>query len=165
MWFVPPGTPHAIGAGVFILEVQEPSDFSIVLETRGFPVDRDDAHLALGWDVTIDAVDRHPLSEADVESLHGSWRVPGSILPAAADEFFWAETIDTERFAAPDLPPTFSVGVVTAGRGTVRTEGGELAVRAGETFALPAAAVAGARFEATGRLEVIVCGGAPGGPT
>src|SRR5262245_31867073 len=37
-WLVPAGTPHAIGAGVFIAEVQEPTDFSIVAETRGFPI-------------------------------------------------------------------------------------------------------------------------------
>jgi mannose-6-phosphate isomerase len=57
VWFIPPGLPHAIGAGVFMVEVQEPSDFSIVVETRGVPIDPADAHLRLGWDVAVDALD------------------------------------------------------------------------------------------------------------
>ena len=30
--FVPAGTPHAIGEGILMVELQEPSDFSILLE-------------------------------------------------------------------------------------------------------------------------------------
>ena len=40
---IPGGTPHAIGPGVFLLELQEPTDFSIVAETRGFPITKADA--------------------------------------------------------------------------------------------------------------------------
>src|SRR5438874_2709825 len=58
VWWIPPGLPHAIGAGIFMLEIEEPSDFSIVAETGGLPIDRADAHLGLGWEVTIDAFDR-----------------------------------------------------------------------------------------------------------
>src|SRR3712207_7675257 len=34
--FVPAGTPHAIGDGVLIVELQEPSDMSVLLEWEGF---------------------------------------------------------------------------------------------------------------------------------
>jgi len=37
--YIPPGLPHAIGAGVFLLELQEPEDLSILLEWKGFNVD------------------------------------------------------------------------------------------------------------------------------
>ena len=36
---VPAGTAHAIGSGVFSLELQEPTDFSVMLETEGFDID------------------------------------------------------------------------------------------------------------------------------
>ncbi len=36
----------------------EPSDFSILAETAGLPIDREDAHPGLGWDVMLDAFDR-----------------------------------------------------------------------------------------------------------
>src|SRR5450432_3054858 len=34
--FVPAGTAHAVGGGVFIVELQEPTDFSVMLEWREF---------------------------------------------------------------------------------------------------------------------------------
>jgi hypothetical protein len=33
---VPAGTPHAIGAGVLLVELQEPTDLSVLLEWAGF---------------------------------------------------------------------------------------------------------------------------------
>ncbi len=35
-WLVPAGVPHAIGAGITLVELQEPTDFSILLEWAGF---------------------------------------------------------------------------------------------------------------------------------
>ncbi len=48
--FVPAGVAHAIEAGIFVLELQEPTDLSILLEWDGFAVDGDkDGHLNLGY--------------------------------------------------------------------------------------------------------------------
>src|SRR5262245_30561860 len=68
-WFIPPGLPHAIGAGVFMVEIEEPSDFSIVAETRGVPIDPARAHLGLGWDVAIEAFDLRAKRDADIDAL------------------------------------------------------------------------------------------------
>ena len=54
--YVPAGVPHAIGAGVLIAELQEPTDFSILCEWRGFPVRAEDTHLGLGWERAITAL-------------------------------------------------------------------------------------------------------------
>ena len=35
--FVPAGMPHAIGEGLLIVELQEPTDLSVLLEWEGFP--------------------------------------------------------------------------------------------------------------------------------
>lgn len=157
VWFVPPGTPHAIGAGVFILEVQEPTDFSIVLETAGFPIDRDDANIRLGWDVAIDAIDGRGLGDTKVAGLH-SFIDDG--LPAGAAPFFWARRIVVDGERRLEVPPRFVIGVVVAGRGTVVATGGTLDVGAGDAFALPAAATPDARVTADDRLEVILAASA-----
>ena len=34
--FVPAGLPHAIGDGILLVELQEPSDLSVLLEWTGF---------------------------------------------------------------------------------------------------------------------------------
>jgi len=165
VWFVPPGMPHAIGAGVFILEVQEPTDFSIVLETGGFPVRADDAHLGLGWGVTLDAVERRGLSVAALDALVVRGPAVGPVLPAAAAPFFRVERISLGReiAARPDLPARFVVGIVTAGAGTVRTAGGALPIRSGDAFGVPGAAVAGLEVTSEDTLDVLLClsGGPP----
>ena len=56
--YVPPGVLHATGEGVFLVEVQEPEDLSILLEWRDFELDGErDGHFGLGFPVVIDAVD------------------------------------------------------------------------------------------------------------
>jgi mannose-6-phosphate isomerase len=57
IFYVKAGQPHAIGEGVFLIEAQEPTDFSILAEWHGFPIDPDNAHIGLGWDVAIDCFD------------------------------------------------------------------------------------------------------------
>ena len=57
---VPAGEPHATGAGVFVVEVQEPTDFSILLEWSVTTATRDESHLDLGFDLALRAVDHAP---------------------------------------------------------------------------------------------------------
>ena len=172
VWFVPPGVPHAIGAGILILEVQEPTDFSIVLETRDVPIRAEDAHLGLGWDVAIEAIERQALDEAALARLRSSWRsdTPPAggreeLLPAAAHPFFGAERVAPSGAPLGGFDDRFLIGLVTVGSGTVATDGASLAVNQGGAFAVPSAAAASLRLEAAGRLEAILCraGEAPGG--
>jgi len=157
VWFVPPGTPHAIGAGVFILEVQEPTDFSIVLETAGFPVDREDASLRLGWDVAIEAIDCTAIDDDAVDRLRSTIDLG---LPSAVAEFFWARRLVVDGQARLEAPPRFVVAAVLQGSGRARTPGGDLAIRQGDTFGVPAGAVASLELIADEQLEIVACGSA-----
>ena len=90
--FVPAGAPHAIGEGILMVEVQEPTDLSVLLEWDGFELSEDEGHLDLGWDTALGALDRSAWDEARVEALRG----PGagrSMLPPAADAWFRAERV------------------------------------------------------------------------
>ena len=53
---VPAGTVHAIGAGVFSLELQEPTDFPIMLEVEGFDIDPAGATSGFDRDLAISCV-------------------------------------------------------------------------------------------------------------
>ena len=53
VWLVEGGMPHAIGPGCLLLEIQEPTDYSISLETRdgsGNAVPEEMVHYGLGFD-------------------------------------------------------------------------------------------------------------------
>jgi mannose-6-phosphate isomerase len=123
--FVPAGVPHAIGAGVFIVELQEPTDLSVLLEWRGFSVDGTaDGHLGLGFDVALDAVDRSGWSRDAIGELRA-----GDLLPAAADPFFRADRAG----GGDELDAGFAVVVVVEGEGLL----GALDVRRGDTVLVP----------------------------
>ena len=166
VWFIPPGVPHAIGAGVFMVEIEEPSDFSVVAETGGLPIEPEDAHLGLGWEVAVDAFDRAGHQDAWVDGLRhrpdrpaegDGWRL-GALTGIDADPFFRPGRLEVRGRARPDLgAPSFLVGVVTAGRGTVVAGGRELGLAAGDTFAVPAALLPEIEFGAPDGLELIAC--------
>jgi mannose-6-phosphate isomerase len=112
--FVPAGLVHAIGAGVLLVEIEEPCDLTFHLEWRG-RCDERRAHLGLGWERVVDALD-----------LAG--HVPSDGLPPAARRAFWIDTL-------PQAPGRFAVLLVTAGAGALNGQD----ARQGDVFLLPAA--------------------------
>ena len=128
--YVPGGVPHAIGAGLLVAELQEPTDFSIVCEWEGYPIRAEDADLGLGWDTALDALDlgRHE---------------PIRRLPEEAREFFWADEV-------ADAAGRFAVWIVLDGQGSIDGR----ATRRGDCFAVPAAAE---RVDVEGDLRVLRC--------
>jgi mannose-6-phosphate isomerase len=140
--FVPAGTPHAIGAGILMVELQEPTDFSVLLEWEGFELSEADGHLQLGWDRALEALDRRGWDESQAHAL----RAPG--LPDDAEPYFRAERL--HRGAV--LDPGFSILVTLGGKGTLATGGGALELRRGAVALLPHAAGAG---QLHGNLEVL----------
>ena len=108
--FVPAGAPHAIGSGILMVEVQEPTDLSVLLEWNGFELTEDEGHLDLGWDTALQALDRSAWSEQRVGALRGPG--PGrSLLPPEADAWFRAERLH----GGDDLDAGFSILVGLAG--------------------------------------------------
>ena len=114
--FVPAGVPHAIGDGILIVELQEPTDLSILLEWDGFGIENEaQATLGLGWERALSSVER---SARDAEPLRGS-RPRGTLdelLPAAAAPFFSAQRI-APGGGSVQLPAGFAVVIVVEGAG------------------------------------------------
>lgn len=134
---VPAGLPHAIGDGAFVVELQEPTDLSILLEWSGFEIDGStDGHLGLGFDVALDAVDRRGWAAEEILRLRGATAgQSGDLLPDAANFF------RVERWTgAQTLEAGFAVLVVAGGAGKIHAADLSLDVRRGDTLVLPAAA-------------------------
>jgi len=63
---IPAGEVHSIGSGVCVLEPQEPTDFSIIAEWQRFQIPEEEAHLGLGWNLALDAVNLEGLSPTEL---------------------------------------------------------------------------------------------------
>jgi mannose-6-phosphate isomerase len=96
-------------------ELQEPTDFSIVCEWSGYPIEPSDSHLGIGWDAAIQALDLRA-------------HTPFTHLPDEARAFFWAD----ER---PEPAGRFAVWMILEGSGSV----GGVDVSEGDCLAIPAA--------------------------
>jgi mannose-6-phosphate isomerase len=143
--YVPAGLPHVIGEGILLLELQEPSDLSLLLEWEGLMPEAQ-AWLGLPRDVALGAVTREAPRLEELTTRRGA-----SLFPAEADRFFRADAVA----AGDELDAAFSVLVVTDGEGELRSATGEpLAVRRGSTVLVPFAAGAA---ELTGSVRAIRC--------
>jgi mannose-6-phosphate isomerase len=123
---IPAGVPHSLGEGAFVVELQEPTDFTVLMEWRGFDIDGAAAgHLGLGFDVALKSLDRSAWSTERVGSLVAG---PGA-LSSAADGYFRAEF----HHNGDTLDPGFSVLVVSRGVGTLSGH----PVSKGDTWVIP----------------------------
>ncbi|MEV4350269.1 carbohydrate kinase [Actinoplanes sp. NPDC049596] len=127
----PAGLPHAIGDGILLVEIQEPTDFSVLLEYQEFGLA--DGHLGLGYDLALSCVDRGAWSPSRLEGLRGT---ADRLLPAAADEFFAARRL----YGGDEVARGFGVLVAVSGEGRLRGENDDLPVRRGDTLLVPYAA-------------------------
>jgi mannose-6-phosphate isomerase len=143
----PAGLPHAIGENVLLVELQEPTDFSVLLEWEGFPLGPRNASVGLSLDEALTCVDRRACSPARLASLRGG--AGSSLLPAEAADFFVAERVGPGR-----LDAGFAVLVVTSGAGELSGEWGALAIARGATVVVPFAAGA---WALSGDVAGIVC--------
>lgn len=144
---VPAGQVHAIGEGVFLVEAQEPTDLSIVLEWSVTTSTRDESHLGIGFDTAMTGVSHTALSPEAVASLRRhlllehTAPLPQACLPAQAQPFFRL------HMAAPGLEPDaascavqagFAVLVAIEGRADIVAGPHHVTVVRGETFVVPA---------------------------
>ena len=149
--FVPAGVPHAIGDGLLIVELQEPTDMSVLLEWDGFGIaDEAEATLGLGWERARGCVE---LAASDPHELRGP--APegpvASLLPAAADPFFRAQRVT----GGAELERGFGVAIVLEGAGALQTESsGALELSRGAAVLIPWAAGAA---RVTGDVVATLC--------
>jgi len=137
-FYVPSGTPHTIGAGMILCEVQQNSDLTYRLydfhrvDAKGNPRD---LHIEKGMAV-IDFAHRKggKVTPAPLPSANGAKK---SLLVACP--YFATERWDfSAQYHANSDPAHFELLVVLAGRGSIQWTDGSCSYRQGECFFIPA---------------------------
>ena len=140
---VPSGVPHAIGAGIFVMELQEPTDLSALLEWNDFAVDGTvDGHLGLGFDTVLDALRYTPIEKIEAATLVTNNRLAEgadtSIFTGAADPYFRADYLGS---ASPRVDAGFGIFLVLQGAGSISFDNAsEMAIEKGDAVLIPASA-------------------------
>jgi mannose-6-phosphate isomerase len=152
---VPAGVAHAIDAGIFLLELQEPTDLSALLEWEGFAVDGlKDGHLGLGFETVTNALKLDPLTDAEFDSLIARNVLSGgtlrSILPLKSDGYFRAHLAPKQG----DFEAGFAIALVLNGSGEFSfTNSPTMAITRGDALVIPFAA---GDYSISG-ADVIIC--------
>lgn len=147
------GVPHAIGAGCFLTEIQEPTDYTIRVERTtpsGLRIADSACHQGLGFDRMFDCFHFEPLPEAEVRRRWFVHHDPAP-LPGAGWRRVLVGEEDTPYFSMEELTVTgtaqlspegrFGILVAVEGEGAFRgPEGRTMPVRRGEQFFVPASA-------------------------
>lgn len=163
---VPAGLAHATGEGIFVVEAQEPTDLSILLEWAGLPIDGTvDGHLDLGFPTALQAADRAAWSSEEIEGLVRRAGEPNAadellqVLPSASDPFFRVHL--ARPGTAAEVPAGFAVVLVLEGSGDLGFDEGPVPVSRGDVLAVPYAA---GSWQVPAGMTAIVCRPGTAGP-
>lgn len=135
--YVPPGVLHAIGQGMLIVEVQEPSDLSVLCEWRDFEIDGVMAgHLGLGFDVALTALELSSRTRPNIEALVTGADTQGLVGGVEAREYFRAERYLIKAQVSFDAG--FAIMIILGGELEVKTaSGSSTSLHRGMTIVIP----------------------------
>ena len=158
-------TAHAIGSGVFMIEVQQPSDLLVITERKcaDFDITEEMCHMGIGWDK---ALQMFQYGGETLESVKSRLKLQPATITQTRDgeirELIGYET--TPHFASRSISvtgslsldnPRFYAGAVIRGGGNVRWERGEVELNSGDAFLVPNAVQAHEYIAAPDGLQMI----------
>lgn len=168
VWLVPGGLPHAIGEGVLMLEVMEPTDLVVrcEFEREGIIVPPEARFMQQDPNLALQIFDYTPLSVSQVQERyrikpHDLSQCEEQLIGPKHTESFSISKITTDRAVALPSTDRLRIGVVATGYGTVSVADQQMTLRPGSHFLLAAAAPVGRLTPAADQvLQVLFC--APG---
>ena len=143
------GVPHAIGAGCFLCEIQEPTDYTIRTERKtpsGFMIDDRLCHQGVGFEKMFDVFDYRDMSH---EEIIGKWFVkPRTTLECDGGKIISRIGYDkTPYFALDEIEATGNLTLertksfyglyVIDGEGRLFSTSGKEEIKKGDQFFVP----------------------------
>ena len=166
VWYIPGGMPHAIGEGITMLEIMEPSDLVVrcEFEREGIVVPEDGRFMGRGLDFCLDIFD---YTEYSKEEIMEKCRIEPRVLEAT-DAFrrvrlvdgtltscFFVEKLEVNGPALVGHNRKFNLGVVCAGSCTMEESGQVIRLKAGDSF-LIAAGVKAYQIRPEGSVQMVM---------
>ena len=161
VFLVPAKTIHAIGAGCLILEVQEPTDFTIQPEHWCADYKLDDSEMYVGLSKTeamecfsFDKAPNPKIIPTTVFESSGV-KVESLIKPENTDCFVINRITVSNGEYIINTKESYGVYIVTDGHGKLNGKKYCKTIKKGDYFFMPASLMG--KFSFTGNLEVVEC--------
>lgn len=166
VFLIPAKSVHAIGAGCLILEIQEPTDFTISPEYWCGDHKLNEAELYLGLDknTALDCFDyglsgKNSVTVARKQPrvLKESDGIKEELLMGYDDTPCFHVTQYTIEDSKINLSSAPAIYIVTGGNGTVTSSGYRREIKKGDYFFLPYAAKEKCDINTESRIEIVQC--------
>ena len=144
VFIVPCGLPHAIGEGVFIIEIMEPTDFAVRLEFErgGYVLPEEARFMGRGVDFAMDMIE---FKQITVEQVRQQYFCKPELVNREGDfeEWILIGEKQTSCFSVNKLKITgnhvrksdnFHVGIVILGEGIIKGGNESVYVKKGDKF-------------------------------
>lgn len=144
VFIVPGGSPHAIGEGVFMIEIMEPTDFVVRLEFErgGYLLPEEARFMGRGIDFAMEMIE---FKQLPVELVRKQYFCEPVLVrrESSAEEFILIGIKQTSCFSVNKLKITgsytrisdnFHVGIVSAGNGIIQAGDLSFPVKKGDRF-------------------------------
>lgn len=143
------GVPHAIGSGCFLIEIQEPTDYTIRVERvtpSGLHVADSMCHQGIGFDKMFECFHYEPLNR---DETYKHWFLQtkclyecnggqiNSLISYEDTPFFRMEELKVKEQLKVIQENSFAILYVIDGGGSLKTDAGKLEVQKGEQYFLP----------------------------
>jgi mannose-6-phosphate isomerase len=165
--YVKAGLPHAIGEGIFIVELQEPTDYSTILE-RTCPLytfSEEESFLGLAKELTLSNLDHRVYSHQDVQRelaikpkilRREGGSTESQLLGYNTTECFAGNRLEVVGELSDSTHDRYSILIVLDGKGVLEHDRGKIPLRPGMELFVPAS-VGQYRFLSEGGLSVFKC--------
>lgn len=170
VYFIEGGVPHAIGSGCFLIEIQEPTDFTLRTEMKtpeGREISQQLCHQGAGFENLFDCFHYEGKTKEEVLS---KWCIPHKkvfenenaseyiLIGEDCTKLFSMNKVEIRGSYKQILGKSFSTVVVTSGQGIIKYEHGSLEVKQGDFLFVPAT-IKDIQWEARedSKLEIIQC--------
>ena len=161
VYFVPARTVHAIGKGCLILEVQEPTDFTIQPEhfCGEYGLNDKEMYLGLERSVAVDCFDFGKAPDSILEPTliyNEDGAAKYSVLSKDHTDCFIINRFNlTGGKATLNVENSYGIYIVTEGEGALSGGGYEKRIKKGDYFFMPACCMG--KYEISGNLTVTEC--------
>ncbi len=148
-FFIPGGLPHAIGAGCFLAEIQEPTDYTIRTEKTtpsGLKIHDSLCHQGLGFERMFDCFD---FNGETLEKTLDKWKIKSevilqkgksevlSIFDKRKTDLFQMNFIKVDKIMSYNIQDRLRVWIILNGNGTLKASNQEIKMEKGDYLLLP----------------------------
>ncbi len=164
VFFVPGGMPHAIGEGVFMIEVMEPTDFAVRIEFErgGYLLPEESRFMNRGIDFALSMFNFNP---SPVDAIREKYFCEPRLLNIQnrSSEYVLIDSLQTPCFGVNRMDvrdryvkesETFYIGIVSKGSGTINIGGQSYLLNKGSKFFVPFH-TGDVAFESESAMEII----------